>query len=289
MIDRAQYFELPFMKFFLIAIVLSVFTYSFLSYAQTNEQISNNLTIENLKIQLLEDSAFLSKLREKSTKNINDDHIREIIRGYLLNNPEIMIEMQLILQEKFEQRRQQEAQKQAEIIKLLEKEIFQSPYDAVLGNPNGKIVLVEFFDYNCGHCKRSYSDLISLTREYSDLRIVIKDLPILGSDSIETHIIAYVFRKLFPEKYLQFHKKLLMSQGRTNEAKAIKIAVSLGANEKELRNAMQNSNLQKFFQENIQIASALNINGAPAYIIGDKIFIGAVEKNILQAAIENAQ
>ncbi|WP_407966055.1 DsbA family protein [Bartonella sp. C271] len=289
MIDRAQYFKLPFMNFFLITIVLSVFTYSFLSYAQTKEQISNHLTIENLKIQLLEDPAFLSKLSEKSTKNINDDYIRQIIRDYLLNNPEIMIEMQLILQEKFEQHRQQEVQKQAEIIKLLEKEIFQSPYDAVLGNPNGKIVLVEFFDYNCRYCKRSYSDLISLTQEYSDLRIVIKDLPILGPDSIETHIIAYVFRKLFPEKYFQFHKKLLMSQGRANEAKAIKIAVSLGANEKELRNAMQNSNLQKFFQENIQIASALNITGTPAYIIGDKIFIGAVEKNILQAAIENAQ
>ncbi|MCL6230041.1 DsbA family protein [Bartonella bilalgolemii] len=289
MIDRAQYFKLPFMKFFLIAIILSVFTYSFLSYAQTKKQMSNHLTIENLKIQLLEDPAFLSKLSEKNTKNINDDYIRQIIRDYLLNNPEIMIEMQLILQEKFEQHRQQEAQKQAKIIKLLEKEIFQSPYDAVLGNPNGKIVLVEFFDYNCRHCKRSYSDLISLTQEYSDLRIVIKDLPILGPDSIETHIIAYVFRKLFPEKYFQFHKQLLMSQGRANEAKAIKIAVSLGANEKELRNAMQNLNLRKFFQENIQIASDLNITGAPAYIIGDKIFIGAVEKNILQAAIENAQ
>ncbi|AQX18302.1 MULTISPECIES: DsbA family protein [Bartonella] len=289
MIDQAQHLKLPFMKIFLMAFILSVFMYLFLSYAQTKEQTSNHLTIENLKIQLLEDSDFLSKFSEKSTKSISDDYIRQIIRDYLLNNPEIMIEMQFILQEKFEQRRQQEAQKQSEIIKLLEKEIFQSPHDAILGNPNGKIVLVEFFDYNCRYCKRSYSDLISLIQEYPDLRIVIKDLPILGPDSVETHIIAYVFRKLFPEKYFQFHKKLLMSQGRANEAKAIKVAVSLGANEKELRNAIQSSNLQKFFQENLKIASALNILGAPAYIIGDKIFSGAVEKSILQAAIEDAQ
>ncbi|AQX28064.1 Protein-disulfide isomerase [Bartonella sp. JB63] len=263
--------------------------YPFLSNAQTKEKTLDHLTIENLKIQLLEDSAFLSRFSDKSTKNINDNYIRQIVRDYLLNNPEIMIEMQLILQEKFEQSHQKEAEKQTAIIKSLEKKIFQSPHDAILGNPDGKIVLVEFFDYNCKHCKHSYSDLISLTQEYSDLRIVIKDLPILGPDSMATHIIAQIFRKQFPDKYFQFHKKLLMSQSRTNEEKAIKMAVFLGANEKELRNAIQDSSLQKLFQENIQIASALGITGAPAYIIGDKVFIGAVKKNVLQTVIEDTQ
>ncbi|WP_026501132.1 DsbA family protein [Bartonella clarridgeiae] len=289
MINQTRYSKVLFVKKILIIIILSVFMYSFLSNAQTKDQTSDHLIIENLKIELLEDSNFLSKLSEKSTKNINDNYIRQIIRDYLLNNPEIMIEMQFILQEKFEQRRQKEAEKQTAIIKSLEKEIFQSPHDAILGNPNGKIVLVEFFDYNCKHCKRSYLDLISLMQEYTDLRIVIKDLPILGPDSVATHIISQIFRKKFPEKYLQFHKKLLMSQGRSNEDKAIKIAVLLGANEKELRNAIQDSKLQKLFQENIRIASALNITGTPAYIIGDKVLIGAVEKNILQAAIEDTQ
>ncbi|OPB29556.1 DSBA-like thioredoxin domain-containing protein [Bartonella sp. WD12.1] len=121
------------------------------------------------------------------------------------------------------------------------------------------------------------------------MRIIIKDLPILGPDSIEAHTIAYAFRKQFPEKYFQFYKELLTGQNRANKAKAIKIAVSLGANEKDLHKAIQNPNIKKSFKRNIQIASTLNINGTPSHIIGDKVFIGAVSEDILKEAIESIQ
>ncbi|WP_144753485.1 DsbA family protein [Bartonella saheliensis] len=260
-----------------------------LSNATSPLKTENHLNLENLKIQLLEDSNFLSKLKEKVTPHIDSHQIQQIVREYLLTHPEIMIEMQLILQDKLEKQNEYESERQTSVIHSLKKEIFHSPHDAVLGNPNGKKVLVDFFDYNCQHCKNSYSDIENLIKEYPDLRVIIKDLPILGPDSIAVHTVAYAFRKQFPEKYPQFHKALLIHQGRVNEAKAIKIAVSLGADEKKLRNAIKDPNLQKTFQENIQIASTLHITGTPSYIIGNKILIGAASQDLLKQEIDNIQ
>ncbi|WP_375665602.1 DsbA family protein [Bartonella sp. TT121SHDZB] len=272
----------------LVPVMLSILTFSpSLSNATSQQKVTNHLSLEKLKAQLLEDSSFLSKLKETMAPHTDSQHIQQIVREYLLTHPEILIEMQLILQDKLG--RQNEDESQSSIIHLLEKEIFHSPHDAVLGNPNGKKALVEFFDYNCKFCKSSSSYIEDLIKESPDLRVIIKDLPILGSDSMATHIVAYAFRKQFPEKYPQFHKTLLMHQGRANEAKAIKIAVSLGADEKKLRNAIKDPNLQNTFKKNIQIASTLHITGTPSYIIGNKIFIGAVRQDILKQAIDNTQ
>ncbi|WP_375650317.1 DsbA family protein [Bartonella sp. OT172YNZD] len=255
-----------------------------LSNATSHSKTANHLSLEKLKTQLLEDSSFLSKLKEKMVPHTDSHHIQQIVREYLLTHPEILIEMQLILQDKLEKQNKYENQ-----IQILEKEIFHSPHDAVLGNPNGKRVLINFFDYNCGYCKISYSDIEDLIKEYPDLKVIIKDLPILSSDSMAAHTVAYAFRKQFPEKYPQFHKMLLMYQGRANESKAIKVAVSLGADEKKLRNAIKDPTLQNAFRENIQIASTLHITGTPSYIIGNKILIGAARQDILKQAIDNTQ
>ncbi|WP_208432887.1 DsbA family protein [Bartonella taylorii] len=289
MTHKPQSSKITFIAKLSATIILSILICSSSSNATSSEKTASYVNAESLKTQLLEDPNFLSKLKEKITPRIDDHDIRKIIRDYLLTHPEIMIEMQLSLEEKLEKKSEQKAKKQASIINLLKKEIFQSPHDAFLGNPNGKKVLVDFFDYNCGYCKISYSYIENLIKEHPDLRVIIKDLPILGTDSMAAHTVAYVFRKQFPEKYPQFHKALLTSKSRVNEAKAIKIAVSLGADEKKLRNAIRDPNLQNSFKENIQIASTLNITGTPSYIIADKVFIGAVDKNILKEAIENIQ
>ncbi|WP_273756137.1 DsbA family protein [Bartonella sp. MM73XJBT] len=290
MIHQSQHSKTTFIARLLATILLGLLTFSSsLSNATSSNKTANHLSAEKLKAQLLEDPSFLSKLKEKITPQIDHHDIQKIVRDYLLTHPEIMIEMQLVLQEKLEKKSAQDAQTQASIINFLKKEIFHSPHDAVLGNPNGKRVLIDFFDYNCGYCKMSYSYIENLIKEYPDLRVVIKDLPILGPDSMATHTVVHAFRKQFPEKYPQFHKALLTSESRTNEAKAIKIAVSLGADEKKLRDAIKDPNLQSPFKENIQIASQLNITGTPSYIIGDKVFIGAISQDMLKEAIKNIQ
>ncbi|WP_019221818.1 DsbA family protein [Bartonella senegalensis] len=282
---QPQYLKTKLTTKFSMTFIVSILLCSLsLSNAKSSEK-----TLESLKTKLLEDSTFLSKLREKITPPIDNHDIQKIVRDYLLTHPEIMIEMQLILQEKLEEQSAQDAKKQASVIKSLKKEIFQSPHDAVLGNPNGKRVLVDFFDYNCGYCKISYPYIENLIKEYPDLRVIIKDLPVLGSDSMAAHVVAYAFRKQFPEKYPQFYKELLTHRNRANEIKAIKIAISLGADEKKLRDAIKDTRIKNAFKKNIQIATTLNIMGTPSYIIGNKLLIGAVSEETLKEAIENMQ
>lgn len=240
-------------------------------------------TLDSVKSQLLNDADFIKTLSDKVTNQNSDDHIKKVVKDYLVQNPEIMIEVQDALNQKQEEKT---AESQSAAIKTMSKEIFNSPDDVVLGNPDGKVTLVEFFDYNCGYCKQSYPDIQALIDGDKDLRVVIKDFPILGPDSVKAHIVARAFKQLLPAKYPEFHRQLLTSEGRANEAKAIAIAVKLGADEGKLRNEMKDPKLQQPFATNGQIAYALNINGTPSYILGNEVMVGAVGEDILEKKIK---
>ena len=111
-------------------------------------------------------------------------------------------------------RQEEQRVAQIETIRDNRDEIFNASYDPVVGNPNGKVTIVEFYDYNCGFCKRALEDMRELTAADPDLRFVLKEFPILGPDSQKAHIVASAFQRLMPEKYEEFHMQLLGSQGR---------------------------------------------------------------------------
>lgn len=243
---------------------------------------ADNTTVEAVKKELLNDTDFVNAVGQHLNNEQNDDHIRQVVKDYLIKNPEVMLEVQDALNDKQEKKI---AESQASTLKSKKDEIFNSPNDAVLGNPNGSVTLVEFFDYNCGYCKKSYPDLENLIKSDQKLRVVIKDFPILGPDSVKAHIVARAVMKIMPEKYAEFHKELLTTPGRSNEEKAIKIAVKLGVDEQKLRSTMQDESLQQAFVDNGQLAYALGINGTPSYILGNNVLVGAVGENILKAKV----
>lgn len=243
---------------------------------------ADNTTVEAVKKELLNDSDFVKAVGQHLNNEQNDDHIRQVVKDYLIKNPEVMLEVQDALNDKQEKKI---AESQASTLQSKKDEIFNSPNDAVLGNPNGSVTLVEFFDYNCGYCKKSYPDLENVIKSDPKLRVVIKDFPILGPDSVKAHIVARAFMKIMPEKYAEFHKELLTIPGRSNEEKAIKIAVKLGVDEQKLRSTMQDESLQQAFVDNGQLAYALGINGTPSYILGNNVLVGAVGENVLKAKI----
>lgn len=243
---------------------------------------ADNTTVEAVKKELLNDSDFVKAVGQHLNNEQNDDHIRQVVKDYLIKNPEVMLEVQDALNDKQEKKI---AESQTLTLQSKKDEIFNSPNDAVLGNPKGSVTLVEFFDYNCGYCKKSYPDLENLIKSDPKLRVVIKDFPILGPDSVKAHIVARAVMKIMPEKYAEFHKELLTVPGRSNEEKAIKIAVKLGVDEQKLRSTMQDESLQQAFVDNGQLAYALGINGTPSYILGNNILVGAVGENILKAKI----
>lgn len=261
------------------------------SFAEGN----NSRNIEDIKKQLVQDPEFLSaivgKLAQdnalnKQLDNVDEAKIRSIVKAYLIENPEIMIEVQDALERK--QTVAINAQ-QKQVITAEAKKIFHSPEDAVFGNPNGKTTIVEFFDYNCGYCKRSFPDMMALLEKNPNIRFVMKDFPILGQDSFKTHIVARAFQRLMPEKYMDFHKSLLTGEGRATENKALKIATSLGANETKLRALMKDESLQKPMEENLRLAYQLGINGTPSYVVGNEVLMGAVGKDALLEALSHVQ
>jgi len=212
--------------------------------------------------------------------------IETIIHDYLLENPEVMLEVQEALTTK--QMAAQRAEQQDAIASQSEK-IFQSPADPVLGNPDGSVTVVEFFDYNCGFCKRALSDMVSMMENDSELKFVLKEFPILGPESEEAHRVAYAFFDLYPEKYAEFHLRLLGGDGRANEEAAMRIATDLGADEEALRKQMEDPTITDRIRSTYELANALNITGTPAYVIGDEVVSGALGEDVLTTKIANVR
>ena len=212
--------------------------------------------------------------------------VEGIVRDYLLANPEILIEMQQLLEEK---RMEEQRLASTAVIESAHDEIFNAAYDGVLGNPEGSTTIVEFYDYNCGFCKRAQEDMLALIAEDDDLRFVLKELPILGPDSQKAHVVSMAMRALMPEKHGEFHNRLLASPGRAGEASAIAIAVSLGADEVRLREEMKNPAITEAFATTYDLANRLAITGTPSYVVGNEVVFGALGHEVLGEKIAMAR
>ena len=215
----------------------------------------------------------------------NKAEIEKIIKDYLLANPEIMVEMQDALTAK---REKQEKIARDKAISSSGAAIFEASADAVIGNPKGDVTVVEFYDYNCGYCKRALGDMDAMVKADPNLRFVLKEYPILGEDSLKAHVVAQAFKKLMPEKYGDFHRTLLTGE-RATEDSAIAVAVLLGANEAELRKGMSDPAISILFDQNHQLATALNITGTPSYVIKDDVVFGAMGADVLSAKVANVR
>lgn len=211
--------------------------------------------------------------------------IEKIIREYLIANPEVLVEAQQALEEK---RQEQERIAQQETITNSAEELFNSEYDGIVGNPEGSVTIVEFFDYNCGFCERAMEDMEALVEANPDLRFVLKEFPILGPDSQKAHVVSMAFRALAPEKYGEFHRALLTS-GRATEATAIETALALGVDEAALREEMKNPAIAEAFGKTYELANALAITGTPSYVVGNEVIYGALGQDVLAEKIELAR
>jgi protein-disulfide isomerase len=211
--------------------------------------------------------------------------IEQIVRDYILQNPEV-VEKALIALET--QRREAKAAGQAAKITELRDTILNSDHQAVLGNPDGRITLVEFFDYNCGYCKRALNDMLALMESDPNLRVVMKEFPILSEGSMEAARISIAVKDLKPELYLDYHRELLARGGQANLQKALSVATELGLDADALKKAADDGTVSENIQEVQQLAQALGISGTPSYIVGGEMIPGAVGFDQLQSRIQAA-
>jgi len=159
----------------------------------------------------------------------------------------------------------------------------------VVGNPNGKTVLVEFFDYNCGYCKRTIDDIAELIKKNPDLKVILKDFPVLGPGSIEAAKVETAVRnQLTGEKFWDFHRTLLLSHGQVGKSQAMDVAKAKGVDMDKLGADMANQEVAAAgIAEVMNIGDRLGMNGTPSFIIGKEVVVGAVGFDTLQEKVSN--
>jgi protein-disulfide isomerase len=192
------------------------------------------------------------------------------VREYLLSHPEVLAEAQSLLEQKQETARA-EAMKKA--LSDLAPTLFRSTTAPIAGNAKGDVTVVEFFDYNCGYCKRAVGDVAKLIESDKKVKVVFKELPIFGKDSEGAARVAIAARK--QNKYWEVHRGLMDRKGKADEAAAIEIAQAAGANIDQLRKDMGSADVKKEMEDTKGLAEKMGIQGTPHFFVADRVIPGA--------------
>jgi len=201
--------------------------------------------------------------------------IEKIIKDYLLKHPEVLQEAMAELEKR---QAVAEAEKARSAVKNHSEAIFNSPRQVTLGNPQGDVTFVEFFDYNCGYCKRALDDMNALMAKDPKLKVVLKEFPVLGPGSTEAAKVAVAVRMQDKtgKKYLEFHQKLLTGRGQADRARALAVAKEVGLDMARLEKDLKSDEIDATLAESMKLAEALGLNGTPSYVIGNDVVVGAV-------------
>jgi protein-disulfide isomerase len=200
--------------------------------------------------------------------------IETIIKNYLVTHPEVLEDAMAELN-----KRQAAAddEKHQTTIAQNSDAIFNSPRNVTLGNKSGDVTFVEFFDYNCGYCKRAMADMLDLMKSDPKLKVVLKEFPVLGEGSVEAAKVAIAVRMQDSgAKYLDFHQKLLGGRGQADKARAMAAAKDAGFDMARLEKDVASPEVRSTIEENFKLAEAMGMNGTPSYVIGKQVVVGAI-------------
>ncbi len=214
---------------------------------------------------------------------IDPAELNPLIESYLMSDPKILQRMSVALDTTLQAEEREQA---TAAIASMQDAIFNDPGQVVLGNPDGDVTLVEFFDYNCGYCRNALPDLAALLAEDPQLRVVLKEFPILSNASIDAARVAVLVGKSDVD-YWSFHEALFTSRGQVDKQVALAAAADLGLSPVALELDMGTEAVSQTIQTSYEIARALNITGTPTYIIGNEIIPGAIGVDELRARIAN--
>jgi protein-disulfide isomerase len=200
--------------------------------------------------------------------------MRQVIEEYIKDNPEVLRDALLELAA-----REEKVQKKAGI-----KKVQSDDGDPIIGNENGSLVIYEFSDYNCGYCKKMFSTIQKMLAKNDDIRMVIKEFPILSQSSLTAARAGIAAQK--QGKFLSFHNKMMTYRGQINDESIMTAASNSGLNLRQLKQDMNSEATTAIIERTRDGASALSLNGTPAFIIGETIIRGAVNIDQLQSLID---
>ena len=217
------------------------------------------------------------QLRAEGFSDDQTKSIKKIVRDHLLKHPEILLDMQASLEKKMETARTQQMEKS---LVANADTLFRAKNAAIAGNPKGDVTVVEFFDYNCGYCKRALGDIAKLIDTDKNIKVIFKELPIFGKESEDAARVALAARN--QGKYWEVHNDLLKSQGRSNEAKALRIAKKHGLDMTRIKADMKSAAITGEIEETKILAQNMGINGTPHFFVGNRMIPGAPDDLLVQ-------
>jgi protein-disulfide isomerase len=207
-----------------------------------------------------------------------------IIKDYLLNHPELLREMAQTLEQK--QKQAEDEQRKSELAEYAD-QIFRDKSDFVAGNPKGNVTIVEFFDYNCPWCKKAFPDMMALIDVDPELKLVLKEFPILGPESEYASQAAIAAGK--QGKYLQMHKAMYLHEGRMTKNTVDTIASDQGLDMARLKKDMDDAATTDVIARNRHLGELLAIGGTPAFVIDDKLVPGYLPRDQLANAVKEVR
>lgn len=256
----------------------------------TNQQQQAQLSQSD--IEQLIDQAIENKIAELAPSEtapalstpIDTSDLGPAIESYLMANPSILQRMSVALQAETERTQNEQARV---ALASMQSQIYDDPDHVVIGNPNGDVTLVEFFDYNCGFCRQALADVMQLLDEDKNVRVILKEFPILSQGSVDAARIAVLVQREKDVSYLDFHTQLFASRGQIDKGAALKAAQSLGLNPVDLELQMGDQSVTDIISRSYQLAEALGISSTPNFIVGDELLRGAVGIDEMREKVKN--
>ena len=217
-------------------------------------------------------------------QDFTEEEIKQLALQAILENPQIVMDAVAILQ----QREAEEAEAQAQATLGESRDLLErDPNAPVLGNPEGDVTVVEFFDYNCPYCRRAGGEVEKLLEADSNVRVVYREWPILGEGSVFAARAALAARA--QDKYGEMHEALMGARGRLDEASVMQIAAEIGLDVEKLRADMDAPEVQAHIDTTMQLAQSLGFSGTPSFVIGDARAPGLIDAEQMQQIVEETR
>ena len=210
--------------------------------------------------------------------------IEDIIKNYLTkDHPEVMMQAMQELQRRDQESAQTKTQ---DALKADADKVFSDPNSPIGGNPKGSVVMVEFFDYNCGYCKMSEPDTEKILKEDKDVKFIYKDFPILGPVSVEAAKAALASVK--QNGYVKFHDALMAKKDHLSEDVIYQVAKDVGLNIEKLKKDAASDDVAAQIKANQALGRAIGVRGTPMFIIGSQVYPGALQYEQMKVAVDHA-
>ncbi|MGB4107648.1 MAG: DsbA family protein [Alphaproteobacteria bacterium] len=229
---------------------------------------------------------FTAFARAESGPGLNETEkaeVRQLIKDYMRENPEVVVESFKMFQEK--QQRESLLAAQEKIVQY--KDYLAGKDMPSAGNPNGDITVVEFFDYNCGYCKKAITDINHILETDKNVRFVFIEMPILGPTSLTAALWAHAAHK--QGKYFEFHKILMEHNGAIEDAVLEDAAKKAGLDLEKAKKDIQSEEIGREIDKGITVAREIGVQGTPGFVIEGQLFPGYLGEDGLKKAIDEAR